>query len=461
MRIAWFTPFTPLHAIGDYSEAIVRRLAVRDEVTVFAPADVGGEAPRPSPLPVVPIPHEPTPDLLARLDGFDVCVYNLGDHIHNHLAVYETALRRPGITVLHDLMMRDFFLGYFVLHRKDPAGFARLLGYAHGPEAEALGRDVVEGRRPEEVEDPVRLTFPMYKPALRRALGVVVHSEYARGRVAPDVPAPVRRIDFPLFGPAARTAEASPARPPSANGKVRLLTFGMLNPNKLVHATIEAIAGSDRLRRAVQFTVVGSEGIAGYEGRLRGLIADQGLGEAVSLVGRLSDDELRAALAEADVVVNLRNPHGGESSASLLTSLVAGVPTVVWDHGYYGEFPDDVVVKVRSEAEIAGALEGLVGDPARRQRIGKASRAHALARFDTDRYCQQFREFAGQVRQAAPLFTLTDAAADRLAELGSSDLDGLADRIAAEVATFVPEVPSASRATTSPIQGTTARSAAA
>jgi hypothetical protein len=119
------------------------------------------------------------------------------------------------------------------------------------------------------------------------------------------------------------------------------------------------------------------------------------------------------------------------------------VPTVVWDHGSYGEFPDDVVVKVRSEAEIAGALEELVGDPARRQLLGRTARAHAVARFDTDRYCRQLREFAGQVRSAAPVLSLTDTAAERLAELGSTDLDGLAGRVAAEIAALVPPGPAA------------------
>ena len=61
------------------------------------------------------------------------------------------------------------------------------------------------------------------------------------------------------------------------------------------------------------------------------------------LPGRLSDDDLWQQLTQADVVVNLRNPHFGESSASLLDALLAEAAIVVWNHGYYAEFPDDVV----------------------------------------------------------------------------------------------------------------------
>lgn len=437
MRIAWFTPFTPRHAIGDYSEAIVRRLAEDDDVTVFAPAEVGGEVPRPCPLAVVPLPPEPTPELLAQLDGYDLAVYNLGDHLANHLPIYETAVRRPGLVVLHDLVMRDFFLGYYFLHRKDPAAFPRYVGYSHGPEAEALARDVVEGHRPEDIEDPARLRYPMFKPAAYRAAGVVVHSEYTRGRVAADVPTPVRLIDFPLFGPVAELAEVvRPERQP-ADGKVRLLTFGMLNPNKLVHTAIQAIAGSEFLRRSVRFTVIGVEGNPGYDHRLRELVSGYRLGAVVDLAGRRSDDELRAALAEADVCINLRNPHFGESSASLLSSLVAGVPTVVWDHGFYAEFPDDAVMKIRSEGELAPGLVRLVRNPGLRRRMGLAARTHALSRFNTDHYCDRFRGFAEEVLRHAPLLGLTDRVSGLLHELGASDLDGLTARFAGEMAALV------------------------
>jgi hypothetical protein len=157
------------------------------------------------------------------------------------------------------------------------------------------------------------------------------------------------------------------------------------------------------------------------------------------LAGRRSDDELRAAIAEADVVINLRNPHFGESSASLLNALVAGVPTVVWDHGCYGEFPDDVVVRIRAEGELGPALLAIVRDPDRRRRMGAAAREHSLARFDTALYCNRLRHFVEEVRRRAPLTALTDRVSDHLIELGSSDRDGLAARFATELARLAEE----------------------
>lgn len=430
MRIAWFTPFSPRSAIGHYSEAIVGELRKAHDVVLFVPGDEGVESPRITPHPIITMPDLPTDEIVACLRGFDAVVYNLGNFPRYHLAVYETAVRHPGVVVLHDLVMRDFFLAYSCTLLARPDLFPTLLGYAHGPDAEAHGRDVIAGRVAEQ-EDPRRLAYPLFRPCLRGAVGAVVHSEFARGRVD-GCGMPVAKLDFPLFGPARELAHVSHTPRPT-DAPVKVLTFGVVAPNKLVHTTIDAIGRSDLLRRRVMFEVIGG-GEKSYLAKLTDLIARHQLGDVVTLAGWQPDDRLKAALAEADVVVNLRNPHTGESSASLLDALVSGVPTVVWDHGFYAEFPDDVVVKVKDETELRPALERLVGDAELRERMGRTAREHAVQRFDTARYCEGLVEFLEGAFSAAPLSGLADRAGDVLAELGCGPGDDLARRVAREIA---------------------------
>lgn len=427
MRIAWFTPFSPRSAIGHYSAAILAELATGHRVTVFSPAGSGADLPRSTAHPLVPLPDLPTPALLAALSEFDAVVYNMGNYPPYHLHIYETAVRFPGVVVLHDLVMRDFFLDYAMRVTGQPDLFPALLGYAHGPDAEGHGRDVVRGRVTEQINDPRRLVWPLFLPSLRGAVGAVVHSAYAHRRVCEAVSLPVAQLNFPLFGPARELASATRAPAPSG-GPVRLLTFGMLNPNKLIHTTIEAIGQSRTLRARVRFEVIGG-GEDGYKAGLNEVIRRHRLEKVVDLAGWQPDDRLRSALAAADVVVNLRNPHTGESSASLLDSLVAGVPTVVWDHGFYSEFPDDIVVKVKAEEELGPALERLVDDPGLRADMGRAAREHAVRRFDTTAYCTgltKFLERMAAVRQFAPL---TDRVTDLLQEMGCTAEDDTVRRI--------------------------------
>ncbi len=432
MRIAWFTPFSPRSAIGHYSEVVVGHLARDHQVTLYVPADDGDEAPRPTPHPLVVIPDLPTDALVASLGQFDAVVYNMGNFPRYHLAVYETAVRHPGVVVLHDLVMRDFFIAYTrdLLHR--PELFPALLRYAHGPDAEAHGRDVLAGLAA-EWEDPRRMAYPLFLPTLRGAVGVVVHSAYARGRVSEHTPLPLAQLDFPLFGPARQLAVAPFHPPRPADAPVRVLTFGVVNANKLIHSTIDAIARSPRLRKRVRFEVIGG-GDKWYAAKLGEQIRRHQLEGVVTLAGWQPDDRLQAALVDADVVVNLRNPHTGESSASLLDALVAGVPTVVWDHGFYAEFPDDVVVKIRSEAELGPALERLVGDADLRARMGRTAREHAVKRFDTAAYCDGLVAFLEEAFTGAPLARLADRAGDVLAELGCGPHDEATRRVGREIA---------------------------
>jgi glycosyltransferase involved in cell wall biosynthesis len=434
MRIAWFTPFTARSAIGHYSEAILDKLSERDEVTIYTPDRILGEMPRATSHPLVRMPFNATDDLLAGLESYDACIYNMGNHLPNHRQIYEVALRKPGIVVLHDLVMRDFFIGYILLHRKNAQGLVRMMAYNHGPETAENARIVVRQGQDVGPDDPIRLRHPMFKSALHRCRGVVVHSEYAHKRVAEAVSVPTVKLDFPAFGPGVQALEGDSSR---RKNKVRLLTFGVLTPNKLVHATIEAIAGSTMLRDRVHFSIIGEEGAPGYGQRLCDLIEEHHLDGIVEVLGRRSDKELVAALRESDVVVNLRNPHGGEGSASLVDALLAGLPAVVWDHGFYGEFPDEVVCKVRSQAELAPALERLVGDAGLRERMGRGAQAHARGRFRTERYCEGLRGFIDHLLGRIVPLRLTDRVSDHLLELGIRAEDRLVQRMADEIGFFL------------------------
>jgi glycosyltransferase involved in cell wall biosynthesis len=440
MKIAWFTPYHAHSAIGHYSQQAVAELRKEDEVVVFAPAAGVVAPPRTDGGPVETVGDGSYDDLLRRLEAYDVVVYNMGNHYHNHKMVYEVSIRRPGIVVLHDLVMRDFFRGYHLLQRRDPDGLARHVLYSDGQTATPLAWVMRQRRRRESMDDAAGLQFPMFKSALRRCLGVIVHSEYSRERVVAATSAPVAMLDFPPFGPCVSHSHETIPRSPHPSGKTQLLTFGVLNSNKLIHKVIEQIGQSPYLRANVTYTVVG-EGDDNYVQRLRDAVDAHDLSHVVCLAGRLSDHELWRQLTRADLVVNLRNPHMGESSATLLNALFAGAATLVWNHGCYAEFPDDIVHKISSEDDLTLALERLCRDRPLRERMGSNARRHALARFDTAVFCQRFRDFADEVRSARPVLALTDLLSDRLLEFGTRPPNGLVERLAGEVAALAGTIP--------------------
>ena len=61
-------------------------------------------------------------------------------------------------------------------------------------------------------------------------------------------------------------------------------------------------------------------------------------------------------MAACDVLVNLRYPTMGETSGSVIRALSLGKPMLVSDVGWFGELPDDVVLKIPvDEYEVADA----------------------------------------------------------------------------------------------------------
>ena len=357
----------------------------------------------------------------------------MGNHYSNHKMVYEVSILRPGIVILHDLVLRDFIYGYHHAATYDPNWLARHFLYNEGPSAAPLKCVAGQRRRDEILEHASGLQFPMFKSLLRRCLGVIVHSEYSRQRVAAAIPSPVVMLDFPPHGPCAIHGHETAPRQSHPSGKVRLLTFGVLNPNKLIHNVIEQIGQSPCLCANVTYTIIG-EGQHSYEQQLRDLIKTYDLSKVVYLAGRLSDHDLWRQLTQADLVVNLRNPHMGESSGTLLNALFAARPSLSGIMVVTRNFPDDAVYKISSEDELVPALETLCRDRSLLSRMGANARRHALERFDTAVYCRRFREFAVAVQSTRPVLELTDLLSDRLLEFGQRAPDGLVARLAEEVA---------------------------
>jgi glycosyltransferase involved in cell wall biosynthesis len=399
MRIAWFTPLGRQSAIGNFSATVCRQLACRHDVTLYASDVIDRASSRPVDLPVVWLKTASVSCVTDQLRAAGAVFYNMGDHLAHHKLVYEWLARHSGIVILHDLVLRGFFVGYYHTEgRLDRLAFLDLVKSCHGEPGREWVRKWQEGEIATWSDEPGLRAYHMAGAVTRLARGVAVHSRYAERRVKGWGRPPVIKVAFP-----------TPALPPPAaqarielgdtSARLSALSFGCINPNKMVDAVIEAIGTSRYVRSRLFYTIAGRVLDSTYHERLKALIDRFELQGVVELLGPVSDDELHRRLQRADLVVNLRNPHLGESSWSLAESLLAGKPTIVWDRGYYGEFPAEVVQKVDSRAALSAALEKLCREPERRRLLAFAARGFALANFRTDRYCEAIVRFAESLRR--------------------------------------------------------------
>lgn len=366
-RIAYFSPLPPARTgIADYSQELLPPLARLAEVTLFAehPDEVAaGWTPS--------LPVSPLEAYAARRWDFDAALFHLGNS-RFHGRLYEVFRQYPGIVVLHDYGLHELFASQTIGQARFWP-YLREMGYALGARGLGWARDVRDGRCPLP-----HFEVPLNDRILDTSLGIIVHSRYVQQLIAQHgTTCPVTVVPAPIASVTANSRRAELDWPPDA---VVFGSFGMVAHAKQIaralHAFRELLADEPLAR----YLIVGDWAGSGID--LPGLIEQLGLGHAVRHTGFVANlPGFLQWIASVDVVVNLRAPTVGETSATALRALAAGRPLVVLDHGWYSELPDDVCVKVppADDAALLAALRSLATDASLRQGMGGRAGEYAAA----------------------------------------------------------------------------------
>ena len=112
---------------------------------------------------------------------------------------------------------------------------------------------------------------------------------------------------------------------------------------------------------------------------LAGIIQALDLCGCVQHIGYVTDkQEFVDWIYASDVIINLRYPTIGETSASALRALAAGRALILFDHGWYSELPDDICIKIPplDEDALVSVMSQLVQQPKIRQQLGEHGRQY-------------------------------------------------------------------------------------
>ncbi len=323
-----------------------------------------------------------------RIHDYHLGVYHLGNNVEFHRQIYRWAVLHPGLVVLHDIALDDFVRGMI--------GQGEPLGLRAKREALAL---VAEGRvtLPDALaSEPLRV--PWCADLARHSLGIIVHSEFCRrylldlgcrtpvfvvAHPLPEHEADVRRAD-------ARGREIRAALSLRPDDTL-IVAPGDLNESKGLGPLLSAVDRLDRGRR-VRVGLVGRRGLYDVER----LVARSPASAVTTVATEVTDDDFRGWLSAADVVIDLRDPHRGEVSGSLMRAMQFGRPSIVSGIGTYNDIPADAVVRVApgppDPDELTAALRGLVDEPELRRAIGEHAREHLLSRTANDATARGYAE---------------------------------------------------------------------
>jgi glycosyltransferase involved in cell wall biosynthesis len=310
---------------------------------------------------------QPLTEYATRRWQYDMALYQIGNSSH-HEAIYPFLLRYPGIVVLH-----DYVLHHFIRHRTvandNYAGYVRELSYALGQAGSRLAWDIYYGRQPCPLFEE-----PLNQRVLDHNLGLIVHSQYARERVKSVRPfLPVTVIAALMKG---QTGASRRSQLGLAADTVIFASLGQVTGSKKIDVALRCFAELTRQLPNSHYLIVGE---AHPDVDLAGLINHFGLAGRVKCTGFVAAaNEFADWIHTADIVLNLRYPTAGETSAACLQAMAAGRPVILFDHGWYSELPDSICCKVApmNEAAVLAAMQRLATDPERRRQMGAAALAH-------------------------------------------------------------------------------------
>jgi 2-polyprenyl-3-methyl-5-hydroxy-6-metoxy-1,4-benzoquinol methylase/glycosyltransferase involved in cell wall biosynthesis len=432
MKLAYFSPLSPQRSgISDYSEELLPYLAEGADITLFV------EGFQPTNDEVVSsfevCDYRQQPESLKRLASFDAILYHMGNDHRYHTGIVETMVKYPGILVLHDFALHDFFFN-LAQTRKDLRIYLDEVGRCYGESVKrAASEALAAGATPRIAANAVR--FPLNDRIVREARGVIVHSNWSRQRLASIAPGTQVQIIPHHITEAAAAQDAHV----NAGGPVRIASFGLITPNKGIERALCALAAL-RSKHDFRYTLVG-EPNSFFD--VRSLIGELGLEDRVEITGHVSLTDFQRHIVQTDIAINLREAIIGETSGSLCRIMAAGVAAIVSDAGWFGELPNNAVVKVdmnyQTDELLQAYLEALIIDKGLRKEIGANARRHVLAHHDMRKGAAQYLAFISKVINQRPQEYIVDALAKEIGVLGidANRADAALAQVAADITPLI------------------------
>jgi glycosyltransferase involved in cell wall biosynthesis len=431
MRLNWFSPLPPAETdIAHYTVRLLPHLREQVDLTLWtaqAAWDPGLDAH--AVVRRYDAEHLPWRDL----NRADLTVYHLGNDPRFHVPIWHVSRRHPGLVVLHDPCMQEFFLGAYRDVWRDKPSYAAYMEHYHGTKARRIADDVWDGKR--SVYDLVE-QYALSGLAYEGALAVLVHSRVVFDALPRQ--AGTTLVYAPLPYPATPRA-ALPAAGVAAvqrGSPYRLIVFGYLGRNRGLEALLLALAQFPE-RNRFRLEVCGPLWDPLY---IRDRIDALGLERQVAVHGYKEPPALDRILCTADLAVNLRFPTMGESSGSQLRIWDHALPSLVTRTGWYATIPDDAVAFVRPGHEVEDIqlhLRAFLARPERFARMGERGRRLLEERHQPAAYVRAFLEsakHAARFGRYASAFQLVDRAATEMTHwLAPAAADGPYTRVAAAI----------------------------
>lgn len=288
----------------------------------------------------------------------DRVIYQMGNSpFHQHMM--ELMELVPGVIVLH-----DFFLSGLMSYLQESE---ILKGAWDDALYESHGYLAIYKKYNELSAEEVKLIYPVNLKPLQEAVGIVLHSDYARGLVnqwyGEQLSGKCNVIPLLRQPPIGLNKLDSRKALGIESGEFVVCSFGFLDSTKLNHKLLEAWVDSALSKDpSCKLFFVGDICNPSYFDVLNVIINKSRFPENIKITGWADATAFSQYLSVSDVAVQLRERSRGETSAAVLDCMNYGIPTIVNANGSFAELPADAVIMLSDDfavCDLSGALERL------------------------------------------------------------------------------------------------------
>jgi len=325
-------------------------------------------------------------NVVPNLDG-DLNLYHLGNNaLHGH--IYDRALAKPGVVVLHDGVLNHFMLGHF-----ERDAYVAEFTHNYGVWSEDLARRLWSGRA-RSAADPLYFRYPMLRRVVERSLAVVVHNAraaaLAREHGAVNVHVIPHLFEPPFAHPHHEVLRLRERLGVGTHGTL-FAVLGHLRESKRISTIVRAFSGVRHAHPGVKLLIAGEF----VSSDLPLALGDSLNADGIVRVGFLNDADFLLHAAATDVCVNLRWPSAGETSGIAVRLMGMDKCVIVTSGGETGDIPEQAIIRVDSgpaeEEMLTAFMTWLAANPDKTRAIGANAGAHIRQFHSIDRAAAEYR----------------------------------------------------------------------
>ena len=268
----------------------------------------------------------------VNFDDFEIIIYQLGNNSEFHAYMYKVLKKYGGIIHLHDIVLHQV-LADALDYKNNPHEYFNIISKLYGLKTLSYIKQLL-GENIEPWKTSLAGLLPCFEAFVEYADACIVHSDYTQNKIEYKFPSlPIYKINQ-LYNISSDTKQSTEF--------LTLGVFGGVEVNRKVDVIIESLANSinSNQHKKVKLIIVGA--ITQRCEYILELPKKLGIDSYVEFYNHVDDNKFLELFNSIDLLIALRDPTVGETSAVVMQALQLNKPVIVSDVGWYSELPSFV-----------------------------------------------------------------------------------------------------------------------